>query len=107
MALKALDETIKEFNGDPERLYLTGLSMGGYGTWSIGSKFPPKFAALAPICLEQSKHDPQIAEKLVQLKITSRYKRSDYVMSAGWATMPGATEAVRRVADACVDKLEL
>ena len=50
MALKALDETIKEFNGDPERLYLTGLSMGGYGTWSIGSKFPAKFAALAPIC---------------------------------------------------------
>jgi predicted peptidase len=50
MALKALDETIKEFNGDPERLYLTGLSMGGYGTWSIGSKLPGKFAALAPIC---------------------------------------------------------
>jgi predicted peptidase len=50
MALKALDETIKEFNGDSERLYLTGLSMGGYGTWSIGSRLPARFAALAPIC---------------------------------------------------------
>jgi predicted peptidase len=50
MALKALDETIKDFNGDPERLYLIGLSMGGYGTWSIGSRLPGKFAALAPIC---------------------------------------------------------
>jgi predicted peptidase len=49
-ALKALDDAIKEFRGDPNRLYLTGLSMGGYGTWSIASKFPQKFAALAPIC---------------------------------------------------------
>jgi len=49
-ALKAFDQSVKEFNGDPNRLYLTGLSMGGYGTWSIASKYPGKFAALAVIC---------------------------------------------------------
>lgn len=49
-ALKALDRSVKEYNGDPDRIYLTGLSMGGYGTWSLASKFPRKFAALAPIC---------------------------------------------------------
>ncbi len=49
-ALKALDQTIKEFKGDRTRIYLTGLSMGGYGTWSIASKYPDRFAALAPIC---------------------------------------------------------
>jgi predicted peptidase len=49
-ALKALEQTLKEFNGDPERVYLTGISMGGYGTWSIGAKYPGKFAALAPVC---------------------------------------------------------
>ncbi|HVG20720.1 MAG TPA: prolyl oligopeptidase family serine peptidase, partial [Blastocatellia bacterium] len=49
-ALKALDEAIKEFNGDAERIYLTGISMGGYGTWSIAANNPTRFAALAPVC---------------------------------------------------------
>lgn len=49
-ALKALDQTMQEFKGDPQRVYLTGLSMGGYGTWAIGSRNPGKFAALVPIC---------------------------------------------------------
>jgi predicted peptidase len=49
-AMKALEQSIKEFNGDRDRLYLMGLSMGGYGSWSIASKNPGKFAAIAPIC---------------------------------------------------------
>jgi len=49
-ALQALDESIKKFNGDPQRVYLTGLSMGGYGTFYIASRHPGKFAALASIC---------------------------------------------------------
>ncbi len=49
-SLKALDQSMKEFRGDPERVYLTGLSMGGYGTWSLVSKYPGRFAALAPVC---------------------------------------------------------
>ena len=50
LAMAALDQSVKEFNGDAERLYLTGLSMGGYGTWGIASTYPGKFAALAPVC---------------------------------------------------------
>jgi predicted peptidase len=49
-ALKALDEAIKEFNGDTARVYLTGISMGGYGTWAIAANNPSRFAALAPVC---------------------------------------------------------
>lgn len=49
-ALKALEKSLKEFKGDPDRVYLTGLSMGGYGTWGLASKYPGRFAALAPIC---------------------------------------------------------
>jgi predicted peptidase len=49
-ALKALDQTMQEFKGDPQRVYLTGLSMGGYGTWALGSQNPGRFAALVPIC---------------------------------------------------------
>ena len=50
MALAALDAASKEFNGDPKRTYLTGLSMGGYGTWETAIKSPARFAALVPIC---------------------------------------------------------
>ena len=50
VALEALEAGVKEFNGDRSRVYLTGLSMGGYGTWSIARKHPGKFAALVVIC---------------------------------------------------------
>ena len=49
-ALKALDAAIAEFKGDPARVYLTGLSMGGYGTLDIAARNPERFAALAPVC---------------------------------------------------------
>lgn len=47
-----LDEVIEKFEGtvDTSRLYCTGLSMGGYGTWGLVSKYPDLFAAAAPIC---------------------------------------------------------
>jgi predicted peptidase len=35
---------------DPARVYLTGLSMGGYGSWALLAKAPERFAAVAPIC---------------------------------------------------------
>lgn len=48
-AVKALNQTIEEFNGDPQRLYLAGHSLGGYGTWTTAVVYPNKFAALVPI----------------------------------------------------------
>ncbi len=50
LALSSLAAASKEFKGDPKRTYLTGLSMGGYGTWAIASANPGKFAAIVPIC---------------------------------------------------------
>ncbi len=49
-ALAALDAATREFGGDPQRTYLTGLSMGGYGTWEIAASQPQRFAAIVPIC---------------------------------------------------------
>jgi predicted peptidase len=49
-ALQALNQSRKEFNGDLERIYMTGLSMGGYGAFYIASRHPGKFAAIAAIC---------------------------------------------------------
>jgi predicted peptidase len=49
-ALAILDEVMKGFKTDPKRVYLSGLSMGGYGTWSLAQKYPERWAAIAPIC---------------------------------------------------------
>lgn len=50
-ALLALLDTITgTYNIDSDRVYLTGLSMGGYGTWSFAAQYPDRFAAIAPIC---------------------------------------------------------
>jgi predicted peptidase len=48
--LKLLEHVMKEYKVDTGRVYLTGLSMGGYGTWKLGLAHPEKFAAIAPIC---------------------------------------------------------
>jgi poly(3-hydroxybutyrate) depolymerase len=47
-ALEVLEQGQKRFPHDPERVLLTGHSMGGHGTWSLGSLFPGKFAAIGP-----------------------------------------------------------
>jgi len=45
-----LDEIVKKYKVDQDRIYLTGLSMGGYGTWNWAAEQPGRFAALVPIC---------------------------------------------------------
>jgi predicted peptidase len=51
MALKALlDQVLAKYNVDRRRVYLTGLSLGGYGAWDLASRYPDYFAAVAPIC---------------------------------------------------------
>ena len=49
-AMAALDKSIKEFRGDPRRVYLTGLSAGGNGSWYLASQHPQKFAAAIIVC---------------------------------------------------------
>ena len=47
--ISMIDNTLKNYKSDEKRVYLTGLSFGGYGTWHIASKYPNKFAAINPI----------------------------------------------------------
>jgi predicted peptidase len=50
-ALNALlDSLIADYAVDETRVYLTGLSMGGFGTWAFATAHPERFAAIAPIC---------------------------------------------------------
>ena len=50
MVMQALEQTVREFRADPARVYLTGVSMGGYGVWHLASQHPRQFAALVAIC---------------------------------------------------------
>ena len=45
-----LDEVERAYRVDPDRVMVTGLSMGGFGAWSLAETFPDRFAAVAPVC---------------------------------------------------------
>lgn len=92
-------------------LAIVGFSWGGWMTGSAADRMASDhaklrvLAALVPICLEQSKQDPQLVETLAELKDASSYKRSDMLMDTGWATMPGSSDPDRQVASACMEEL--
>lgn len=48
--MSLLDKSLSQLRADPARVYLTGPSMGGWGTWFIAHSFPTRFAAIAPLC---------------------------------------------------------
>lgn len=50
VVMSILDAAMNEYSIDPDRVVLTGLSMGGFGTWAVGRTYTNRFAALAPIC---------------------------------------------------------
>jgi len=50
MALRCVEETSHEYHLDPQRLYLTGMSLGGQGAWYIAASLPGRFAAVLVIC---------------------------------------------------------
>jgi predicted peptidase len=66
VALQALRDTIKNYPVDTKRIYLTGLSMGGYGSWDLAVRHPDWFAAIVPIC---GGGDESQAEKIKALPI--------------------------------------
>ena len=48
--LNMVDATLHDYRADPDRVYLTGLSYGGFGTWYFAAAYPYRWAAVAPIC---------------------------------------------------------
>ena len=86
-ALKALNQTVAEFNGDPQRLYLTGVSMGGYGVWHMASRHPEKFAALVSICggspLREGDRFAPIAERVARTPAWVFHGADDRVVPVG------------------------
>lgn len=74
MALQCVDEVIGEFPVDKNRLYLTGLSMGGYGSWDLAARQPDRWAAVVPICGGGDEAD---AEKLKNIPIWAVHGDAD------------------------------
>ena len=62
--------------------------------------------ALVPVCIGQSKADPEVAAKLAQLQaFSSSYQQRDFVMESGWATVPAADSPNSDLAKACAEVL--
>ena len=78
-----LDDVLKNVkNADPNRVYLTGLSMGGFGTFAWSIRNPERFAAVAPICgggtyVDSLALDPERREKLNTLAFWIFHGESD------------------------------
>jgi dienelactone hydrolase len=92
-------------------LAIIGFSAGGWMTASAAQDMASDqvrtqlTAALVPVCVDQSKRDPNFDATVSEMKTVTSYNRTDVVMAAGWATMPGTTEPNREVARHCVDEL--
>lgn len=66
LVIELLDTLPKEHPIDLDRVYVTGLSMGGYGTWDLIARFPDRFAAAVPVC---GGADEATAPKIAKLPI--------------------------------------
>jgi hypothetical protein len=91
---------------------IVGFNYGGWYLVSSAETLANKqstaavIAALVPVCISQSQADPEGATKLKAFgAIKSSYEQRDFVMKAGWATMPKADAPNQNLASACADGL--
>ena len=89
---------------------IVGFAWGGWVTGGSAEKMAVTRSsaavveALVPACVALSVSDPAGPAKLEQLAaLKSSYERTDFVMKAGWATMPTAKEPNRKLAEACAE----
>jgi predicted peptidase len=78
-ALAILDEVSNGFKVDTKRTYLTGLSMGGEGTWSLAAAHPDRWAAIVPLC---GGGDPKIAARIKDIPCWCFHGDADKVVPA-------------------------
>lgn len=77
-----LDDVLHNYRVDKDRVYLTGASMGGSGTWRLAAAHPEKFAAIVPVC---GRGDPADARNLARLPIWVFQGAKDPVVRIGSA----------------------
>jgi hypothetical protein len=90
---------------------LVGFNWGGWVRSSTAQRMADVMAKdtviqrLATICVAQFNLDPAKTQKLQELQATSAYQRAEYVITQGWATLPGEEKPENRVADMCAKEL--
>ncbi len=80
VVIRAVDDVIAHFPVDERRLYLTGLSMGGYGSWDLGTRLADRWAAVAPIC---GGGDELYADRLAGVPVWAWHGDADDVVPVG------------------------
>ena len=73
-ALELLDSLLETYSINPDRQYVMGISMGGFGTWDLIMRNPDRFAAAIPIC---GGADPLVAQKLINMPIWTFHDSTD------------------------------
>jgi len=81
-ALAALDAATTSYRIDPDRVMLTGLSLGGFGTWDLGARRSDRFCALLPICGGGDPGDAEAVARLARLPIWCFHGDADPVVPA-------------------------
>ncbi len=84
-------EAKKLFNVDEDRIYLTGDSMGGWGTWNVATRHPDLFAAIAPVFGGSDYHSTLSEDELANLTPLDRFfreKSSSWGMAEGLLNVP-------------------
>jgi len=64
-----IEHIVKEYKVDTDRIYVTGLSMGGWATWDLAMAHPDYFAAIAPICGRVNRNYPERAAEIKDLPV--------------------------------------
>jgi predicted peptidase len=77
MVFKLIDQLLTEHSIDPKRIFITGQSMGGFGTWDIIMRQPERFAAAVTVC---GAGDPKQAHRLINLPIWNFHGDKDTVV---------------------------
>jgi predicted peptidase len=91
VVINILGEVIASYPIDAKRLYLTGLSMGGYGSWDLGTRLADRWAAVAPIC---GGGDELYADRLRNVPVWAWHGADDDVVPA--AKSRRMIEAIRQ-----------
>jgi dienelactone hydrolase len=89
--VRAISEAKRLFSVDDDRVYLTGDSMGGWGTWNVATRHPDLFAAIAPVFGGADYHSQMSEEELARLSPLDRLlseKQSSWAMAEGLLNVP-------------------
>jgi predicted peptidase len=86
LAKEIFDKVVQEYSVDKKRVYVMGMSMGGYGTWNFVMRYPKIIAAAVPIC---GAGDPSMAKKIKRIPIWAFHGDKDPTVP-----LAGSTEMI-------------